>query len=93
MAQTVTPRYNQGYFDSQQQSGINSTYVVVDQQPSQRVVFPYRLQVNWILGFSITKCIVGTLLFIAGMVHVLKVEYNTKIGAPVCSGWIVSTLL
>ena len=94
MAQTVTPYHNQGYSDSQQhQSGINNSFVVVDQQPRQREVFPYRLEVNWILKFSIAKCILGVLLFSIGFLYIIQVKYDTKIGAPIWSGVIVSTLL
>ena len=92
MAQTVTPQYNQGYFDGQLQSGTKITFVVVDQQPRQRESFPYKLQIEWIFGFSIPKCIIGALLVITGIVNVLKVDYDsTQVGASIWCGVIVST--
>ena len=93
MAQTVTPQCNEGYSGNQQQSDNNSTFVVVDQQPHQRESFPYKLHPKWILGFSIAKCIIGTSLFITGIMNVLRVEYDIKVGAPILCGVIVSTLL
>jgi len=64
------PQYSQGY-PVNQQSHINSGFVVINQQPSRREIFPYRLQTNWILTFGIAKCILGSLLLIAGVASVI----------------------
>ena len=93
MAQTVTPQCNEGYSGNQQQSDNNSTFVVVDQQPSERESFPYTLQTKWILGFSIFKYIFGALLFITGIVNIVLVKYDTEIGFPIWCGVIVRTAL
>ena len=58
-----------------------------------REVFPNRLQINWILVFGIAKCILGSLLFITGIVNVAIVEYNTKIAFAIWCGLTVSSLL
>ena len=90
MAQTTSyiPQHHQGYFARQQP---DSAFVVVDQQPIQREVFPYRLQLNWILGFSIMKCILGSLLFITGIANVVVVQYGTHIAIGVWCGLTVSS--
>ena len=93
MAQTVTPQCNEGYSGNQQQSDNNSTFVVVDQHPSERESFPYTLQTKWILGFSIFIYIFGTLLFITGIVNIVLVKYDTEIGFPIWCGFIVRTIL
>jgi len=80
------PQYSQGYSFNQQQSSINSGFVVINQQPSRREVFPYRLQTNWILAFSIAKCILGSLLFITGIVNVAIVKYDTQIAFAIWCG-------
>ena len=74
-----------------QQPGSNNAFVVVDQQPSRREVFPYSLHVNGILAFSILKCIIGSLLFLAGIVNVAVVQYDTKIPFGIWCGLTVST--
>ena len=95
MAQTsnVVPQYSQGYPLIQQQSRVNDTFVVVNQQPSLREVFPYRLHINWILAFGIAKCILGSLLFITGIVNVAIVRYDTKISFGIWCGLTVGSLL
>jgi len=80
------PQYSQGYSFNQQQSSINSGFVVINQQPSRREVFPYRLQTSWILAFGIVKCILGSLLLITGIVNVAIVKYDTKIAFAIWCG-------
>ena len=94
MAQTgaYVPLDRQQNAVSQQQSLTNNTYVVVDQPPCRREVFPYRLPLNWIFGLSIVKCILGSLLFIFGIVNVAAVEYGTKIAFPIWCGLTVCTM-
>ena len=74
-----------------QQPGIGNAFVVVDQQPSRREVFPYSLSVNGIFVFSILKCIVGSILFITGIVNVAVVKYDTMIAFGIWCGLTVST--
>ena len=95
MAQTsnFVPQYDQGYSFGQQQSSSNSAFVIINQQPSRREVFPYRLQTGWIFAFSVGKCILGSLLFVVGIVNVAMVKYDTKIAFAIWCGLTVSSLL
>ena len=90
MAQTTSyiSQHHQGY-PAHQQPG--SAFVVVDQQPVQREVFPYRLQLNWLLGFSIGKIILGSLLFITGIANVVIIRYDTQIAIGVWCGLTVGS--
>ena len=69
----------------------SSGFVVIDQQPSRTERFPYTLKLNWILGFSIAKCVLGGLLLIIGIVNVATVDYETKIAFGVWCGLTVSS--
>ena len=88
------PQYSQGY-PVNQQSHINSGFVVINQQPSRREIFPYRLQTNWILTFGIAKCILGSLLLIAGVASVILSHqfYKYQTGFAIWCGLTVSTIL
>ena len=92
-ASYFAPQYNQGYPVNRQQSRIDDTFVVVSQQPSRRDVFPYRIQIKWILGFGIAKCVLGSLILIAGIGYLVAVRYDTKIGIAIWCGLTVSSLL
>jgi len=85
-ASNFAPQYIQEYPVNQQQSHFNSGFVVVNQQPSRREVFPYRLQTNWILAFGIAKCVLGSLILIVGIGQVAAVKYDTKIGIAIWCG-------
>ena len=92
-ASNFAPQYIQEYPVNQQQSHFNSGFVVVNQQPSRREVFPYRLQTNWILAFGIAKCVLGSLILIVGIGQVAAVKYDTKIGIAIWCGLTVSSIL
>ena len=92
MAQQTSfiPQYQQGNTMNQYPRSGNA-FVVVDQQPIRSEVFPYSLPVKGILVFSIFKCIVGSLLFLAGIANVIVVRYEVKIAFGIWCGLTVST--
>ena len=95
MAQTTSftqqppPQYDQR--NRFQYPSSDNAFVVVDQQPCRREVFPYSLQVNGILVFSILKCILGSMLFITGIVNVAVTRHESKVAFGIWCGLTVSS--
>ena len=82
--------HNEGDVMNKQPVSDNS-FVVVNQQPSGREVFPYSLKPKGILVFSVFKCVVGSLLLIAEIWSVTVVKFNALIAFGICCGLTVST--
>ena len=74
-----------------QQPVSDNSFVVVNQQPSGREVFPYSLKLKGIFVFSLLKCVVGSILFITGIVNVAVVKFDTMIAFGIWCGLTVST--
>ena len=74
----------------------NQQFIVVDQQPPRitNETFPLNLPLKWILGFSITKCVLASIMVIMGIVNLaVEAKYLTSyIAFPIWCGLTVSTV-
>ena len=81
------------YAHNVQQEQQNQGFIVVDQQPPTRSErFPYSLPIKCIFAFSITECVIASIMIIMGAVNLgMNVNFiTTYIAFPIWCGLTVS---